>query len=159
VAWRDRAVSEPLPTTARISVFKLIDLESKKVLAEAEFTPAGEPTTPPRDPQAVKTVVAALRAPRAREFVAGGFAEKISVNGEDRPWRFQLDATVIVPAADGDQSTTKTLWLTERLGGNQQFAGSKELDAVFSLEQSLVDALWSLAYGTRDPGPRVEQKP
>jgi hypothetical protein len=159
VAWRDRAVSEPLPPTARISALKLTDLESKEVLFETSFESDGEPAKTSRDPQAAKNAATALRALRARDFMPGGFAEKITVNGEPRLWRFQLDATVVAPASGGgDQSATKTLLLTERLGGNQQFAGSKELDTVFSLEQPLVDALWSLAYGKRDPGPRVEQK-
>jgi hypothetical protein len=29
---------------------------------------------------------------------------------------------------------------------------------VFALEQPLVDALWTLIYGSRDPGPRIEKK-
>jgi hypothetical protein len=160
VAWRDRAVTEPLPPTARITALKLVDLETKQPLFEAAFDPTGEPSAPPLDPKAVKDAVAALRTPRAQEFVPGGFTEKgVTVSGETRPWRFQLDATVIAPGAGGlDQSTTKTLLLTERLGGNQQFAGSQELDTIFALEQPFIDALWSLAYGKRDPGPRLEQK-
>ena len=158
-AWRDRAISEPLPPTARITSLKLTDLETKQSLFETSFDPAGEPSTPPRDPKAVKDVVAALRALRAKEIVAGGFTQTVTNAGEERPWRFQLDATIVAPGPGGlDQSTTKTLLLTERLGGNQQFAGAKDLDIVFSLEQPLVDALWSLAYGQRDPGVRLEQK-
>jgi hypothetical protein len=108
----------------------------------------------------VKDLVTALRALRARDFVPGGFAEKVTTHGEDRPWRFELEADVVAPGAGGiEQSTKKTLWLTERVGGDLQFAGSKDLDTVFSLEQPLIDALWSLAYGSnRDPGPRLEQK-
>jgi hypothetical protein len=159
VAWRDRAVTEPLPPTARISSLKLTDLESKQVLFETTFNPAREPVAQPRDPAAVKDLVTALRALRARDFVPGGFADKVNVDGVDRSWRFQLETDIVAPGAGGiEQSTKKTLLLTERLGGNLQFAGSKELDTVFSLEQPLVDALWSLAYGNRDPGPRLEQK-
>jgi hypothetical protein len=159
IAWRDRAVTEPLPAAARITALKLTDLEEKKVLFETTFNAAGEPSTPPRDAKAVKDVVAALRAPRAKEFVPGGFAEKVTAAGDERPWRFQLDGTLSLPGPGGlEQAKTATWLLTERLGGNQQFAGSKELDVIFSLEQPLIDALWSLAYGARDPGPRVEQK-
>jgi hypothetical protein len=159
LAWRDRAVTEPLPPTARISTLKLTDLESKQVLFETTFDAAGEPATPARDPKAAKDAVTALRALRAKEYVPGGFGDRINAAGDERTWRFQLDATVVVPGAGGvEQSKSQTLFLTERLGGNLQFAGSKELDVVFSLEQPFVDALWSLAYGNRDPGPRVEQK-
>jgi hypothetical protein len=100
-----------------------------------------------------------LRALRARDFVPGGFTDKVTAAGEERPWRFQLDAIIVTPGAGGlDQPATRSLLLTERLGGNLQFAGSRDLDVVFSLEQPFVDALWSLAYGNRDPGPRLEQK-
>jgi hypothetical protein len=155
LAWRDRAVTEPLPATARISAIRLTDLETKQVLFETTFNHAGEPTAAPRDPKAVRDLVAALRALRAKEFVPGGFAERVTAAGDERPWRFQLESTITLPgSADAEQTRASTLFLTERLGGSQQFAGSKELDTVFSLEQPVVDALWSLAYGTRDPGPR-----
>ena len=162
LAWRDRAVTEPLPPAARISDVKLTDLETKQILFEAKLNEAGEPTPPPRDAKAqnaLKDLVTALRALRARQFISGGFVEKVTAAGDDRPWRFQLDAIVVVPGPGGvDQSTARTFLLTERLGGNEQYAGSKELNLVFSLEQPVVDALWSLAYGNRDPGPRTEPK-
>lgn len=159
LAWRDRAVAEPLPATARIASLKLTDLESKQALFEASFDANGAPTPAPADPKAVQAVLAALRALRAREFVPGGFAEKVSAAGDERPWRFQLDAAIALPGAGGaEQRATLSLFLTERLGGSQQFAGVKELDTIFALEQPFVDALWSLAYGARDPGPRTEKK-
>ena len=160
ITWRDRAVAEPLPPTARIVGLKLSDLEVKKTLFETTLNPAGATEPPARDPKAVQAVVAALRSLRAKEFVPGGFTEKVAAAGEDRPWRLQLDASIALPGAGGlEQKTTLTLFLTERLGGSQQFAGVKELDTVFALEQPFVDALWSLAYGERDVGPRLETKP
>ncbi len=159
LAWRNRAVAEPLPLNARISALKLTDLENKQALFEAKFDATGEPAPTPRDPKAVQDVIAALRTLRAKEFVPGGFAEKITAAGDDRPWRFQLDAIISLPGAGGaDQNATLTVFLTERLGGSQQFAGIKELDTIFSLEQPFVDALWALAYGARDPGPRLEPR-
>lgn len=152
--WRNRTIGEFVPATARISALKLTDLAEKKVLAEHTFNAAGEPTTPPRDLTAVTQIVAALRNLKAKQFVPGGFADKVFAAGEERPWRFQLDATIALPGgASAEQTRTRTLLLTERLGGAHQFAGSKELDVIFALEQPVVDALWSLAYGGRDPGP------
>ena len=159
LTYRDRAVAEPLAPTVRLAALKLTDLESKAVLFEAAISATGETTPAPRDPKAVADVIAALRALRAKEFLPGGFTERIAAAGAERPWRLQLDATVAVPVTGGaDQTSPLTLLLTEKLGGTLQFAGSKELDLVFSLEQPLVDALWSLAYGPRDPGPRAEPK-
>jgi hypothetical protein len=160
LAWRDRAVAEPLPPTARINALKLIDLNGNRVLFETTFNANAEPATAPRDPKAVQAVVAALRHLRAKDFVPGGFTERVFAAGEERPWRFQLDAAIAMPgAAPLEQARTFALLLTERLGSSQQFAGSKELDVVFTLEQPLIDALWSLAYGSRDPGPPPEHKP
>ena len=34
-----------------------------------------------------------------------------------------------------------------------QLAGAQDLDALFEIEQPFTDALWTLIYGPRDPGP------
>ena len=74
--------------------------------------------------------------------------------GEVRPWRYRLDATVSLPGgAGGGAADTVSLWLAERTGGTEQLAGSARIGAVFQLEQPLLDALWTLTYGDRDPGP------
>jgi hypothetical protein len=152
--WRNRAVGEALPAAARIAGLKLTDLGEAKVLAEHTIAANGEVSPAPRDPQALGVVLAALRQLRAKEFLPGGFAERVFAAGEDRPWRFSLETTIALPSGTGQEVTrTIPLLLTERLSGSQQFAGARELDAVFALEQPLVDALWALAYGARDPGP------
>jgi len=103
--------------------------------------------------------VAGLRALRAKEFVPGGYAERVSAAGDERPWRFRLDATIALPVAGAaEQTSTLTLMLTERLGGAQQFAGSPDLNVVFALEEPMVLALWTLAYGARDPGARIDRE-
>ncbi|HEY1108088.1 MAG TPA: hypothetical protein VGE76_05640, partial [Opitutaceae bacterium] len=96
---------------------------------------------------------AAVRDLRAKEFQPGGYTDKVFAAGDDRPWRFQLETTLALPVGNAQEQTrTLTLQLTERLGGALQFGGSKASDAVFSLEQPLIDALWVLTYGARDPG-------
>ena len=90
----------------------------------------------------------------------GPFTAQVTAAGDDRPWRFQLQATVAVPGSDGaEQSSVTTVLFTERTGGNQQFAGIRELDTIFVPEQSLIDPLWTLTHGPRDPGPPPERKP
>jgi hypothetical protein len=37
-----------------------------------------------------------------------------------------------------------SLLLTERLSGTEQYAGARDLDLIFAIEQPLLDALWSL---------------
>lgn len=173
LAWRDRAVGEPLPPNSKITTLRLTDLENKNAPLEITFGPNGEPAVSPSnppavsssnppapvDPKAVQSLVASLRNLRAKEFLPGGYTDKVPSGGEERPWRYELAATIALPgAAAPAQTSTLTLSLTERIGGNEQFAGSKSLDIVFALEQPMIDALWSLAYGARDPGPKTEKK-
>jgi hypothetical protein len=158
IAWRDRTLRE-LPPTARISALKLADLSTGKVIYETTLDAAGQPVTAPRDAAALRTVLAALRSLRAKGLVQEGFPEKVMVGGDERSWRYQLDATVVLPGGGGgEQTNTSTLFFTERTGGSHQLGGAKDLDLVFELEQPLVDALWSLTYGARDPGPQLETK-
>ncbi len=153
-AWRSRVVGDPVPAAARVSAIKLTDLLENKVLADHTFSETGEASGSPRDTKALFAVVAAVRNLRAKDFQAGGFAEKIFAAGDDRPWRFQLETTIALPVGNAQEQTrTLTLLFTERLGGALQFGGSKASDAVFTLEQPLIDALWALTYGARDPGP------
>jgi hypothetical protein len=40
-------------------------------------------------------------------------------------------------------------------GGGSQLAGAEDLNVVFLTETALMDALWTLVYGDRDPGAPV----
>lgn len=153
-SWRSRTVGEPVPAAARVSAIKLTDLQENKVLVEHTFSATGEASGAPRDTKALFAAVAAVRNLRAKDFQAGGFTEKVFAAGDDRPWRFQLETTLALPVGNAQEQThTLTLLFTERLGGALQFGGSKASDAVFTIEQPLIDALWALTYGPRDPGP------
>ena len=80
------------------------------------------------------------------------FTDKVTFAGEERAWKYKLEATISLPGgAGGEQTSVTSLLLTERGGGAQQLAGAKEADAVFEIDQAFLDALWSLTY--RDPGP------
>ncbi|HEX2855808.1 MAG TPA: DUF4340 domain-containing protein [Opitutaceae bacterium] len=151
--WRERLLRE-LPPAARITALKLTDLSNSQVLLDTALDAAGNPAAPVRDAAPVQATLKHLRTLRAKSFTQDAFAERVVFAGEDRAWRYELTATISLPGgAAGEQSTTSTLLLTERGGGTQQLAGSKEYNAVFELEQPFVDALWSLIYGPRDPGP------
>ncbi|MBC7369278.1 MAG: hypothetical protein H7343_21130, partial [Undibacterium sp.] len=114
---------------------------------------AGNPKPETPNAKSIATVLAAVRILRAKNFPQDGFTDRVPLLGEDRSWRYRLDATLSLPgAAAGDPAPVTTLLFTERIGGMQQLAGSQEFNAVFEIEQPLVDALWSLTY-TADPGP------
>lgn len=151
--WRERLLRE-LPPTARFTALKLTDLSNNQVVLETSFDASGAPEAAVRDAASVQAVLTQLRSLRAKNFTQEGFTEKVPLAGEERSWRYELSATVSLPGgANGEQTITTPLLLTERGGGAQQLAGSREFNAVFELEQPFVDALWALIYGPRDPGP------
>lgn len=153
-AWRDRLVRE-LPAGARIVALRLTDLAKSESLLDVTLDEAGNPPAAHPQAKAIATLVAAARTLRAKSFPRDDYAEKVTLLGEDRPWRYRLDATLALPGATaGTPAPVSSLELSERIGGTQQLAGSKELNAVFELEQPVVDALWSLTFRT-DPGPAL----
>ena len=147
LAWRERLISS-LPPSAKITSLTLANAADNSViyshkLADNETWDAAlaSESAPRRD--AVTAVLAQLRSLRAASFVQDGFPDKVLAAGEMRPWKFRLDATILLPGGNGQVSTT-TLWFAERTGGAEQLAGSKDIGAVFAVEQPLVDALFAL---------------
>lgn len=159
-AWRDRRLRE-LPAGARLTALTLV---SNDALATAplyqhqlqagetwEQALAAEPA--PRR-AAVLVLLGQLRQLRAKAFVSDHFTTTIAIGGPVRPWSYKLLATVVLEGGTtGAQTTTSELFLSNRIGGTTQLAGATELDAVFEVEQPLLDALWTLIYGPQDPGP------
>lgn len=105
---------------------------------------------------ALKTVLDGLSTLRAKQFVSDTYTETTLVDGKPAPWKYTLEATL---ALAGGTSTVTSLQVAERSGGGTQLAGSKEFGLVFSLEQPLLDALWTLTYAARDPGPPAAAVP
>lgn len=121
--------------------------------APASAATAVAPLTPRRR-AAIDSLVTQLRTLRARRFVRDQFTKTILVNGEERPWRYQLVATISLVGGNATQTQPFVLFLSERAGGNTQFIGAPDtgFDVVFEAEQPLIDALFALIYGDRDPG-------
>jgi hypothetical protein len=162
--WRERQLPA-LPPTGTITALTLSTTAENAAPLYTHKLAAGETwvTVLAAEPAAKKTALEALlaqmRAPRAKQFVQEKFTDRVTVAGDDRPWSFKLEATVALPGGTGgEQTSMRTLLFTERVGGAQQLAGSKEFDAVFEIEQPLLDALWTFTYGPRDPGPAPEPK-
>ncbi len=153
-AWRERLLRE-LPAGARLTALKLTDLGSGQAVLDTALDEAGHPPPGARNPEAIAAVLTALRTLRAREFVLDQFADKVTIAGEERPWRYRLEATATLVGGAGEQTSVTTLFLTLRAGGDQQLAGSpaNEYNAVFFIEQPLLDALWTITEAPRDPGP------
>lgn len=150
-AWRDRLL-RVLAAGARITALKLTDLSDQKILLDATIDASGQVVTEKPAPPTVQTILTQLRSLRAKAFVLDRFVDKVTVAGAERDWRYRLDATVTLTGGAGEQTSTTSLLLTERVGGDRQLAGSAEFNAVFEIEQPFLDALWPLTEGPRDPG-------
>lgn len=146
-AWRDRRLSF-LPAAGAITALRLTDLSTNR--------PVLQWSAPDPAPPSLQRLLGSLRDLQAESFLQDHFSETVpDAGGQERPWRYRLDATLSLPSgAGGEQTRTATLWLGERLGGTEQYAGSRELNAVFAISQPMIDSLWALTYGRRDPGPR-----
>ena len=162
LAWRDRLLRQ-LPPGARITALTLSRANGEPPLYSRQLAPgetwAGALAAEPAARHAaVDTILAQLGTLRAKEFILDQFADHVNVAGEDRAWQFKLEAAITLTGGAGEQTSPTTLHLTQRVGGDRQLAGSpaNEYNAIFAVEQPLLDALWTLTEGPRDPGP---QKP
>ena len=135
-----------MPATAVIAAIRVTDRQNGAVVVDRSL--ADEPAD-----SALQGLAAQLRTLRAQRFVADGFAEPNMVGGEERPWRYRVDVTIALPDGTGTQTETETWHFTERVAGTLQLGGSERFAATFELEQPLLDALWRVTYGDRDPGP------
>lgn len=153
-AWRERLLRE-LPAGARITALRLTDLADQRALLDLTIGADGRPSQSTAATEAVTAILAGIRSLHAKEFVLDEYVDRVHADGEERPWRYLLEATVTLTGGLGEQTSTTRLYLTQRLGGDRQLAGSpaNEFNAVFSIEQPLLDALWKITEGPRDPGP------
>jgi len=159
-AWRNRTLRE-LPAGARITALAILPLGAtdaaplyQRQLDGAQTWDDALATEPAERQAAIRTLLAQLRQLRAKNFAGDHFTATVSTGGPERPWSYKLVATVILEGgAAGAQTSTQEILLSDRIGGTTQLAGAQDLDALFEIEQPFTDALWTLIYGPRDPGP------
>jgi len=157
--FRDRKLRE-LPAGAQITGVSLVRLADNATiwthaLREGETWSGSLAREEPARRGAIEALLAQLRQLTARSIIATEFTRSTFLAGEERPWAYRLETTVALGSGAGVQTTTHTLLLSERTGGGSQLAGAEDLNVVFLVEIPLMDALWTLVYGDRDPGAPV----
>jgi len=155
--YRQRLLRE-LPAGAKLTGITLRDLSNHTVLYTHELTvdetwDAVFARSAPGEQTALTKLRGELRTLRAQTFVSDKFSERIEVNRSERDWRFRLDAKLSLTGDNADQIVDSTLFIADREGGDRQLVGSPEFDVIFEAQQSLLDAIWTLSYQSRDPGP------
>lgn len=144
----------------RITGLKLVELGPERTVFEAT-NPAGltgESLTAPELGgnlrAAAVTILGEVRDLRAKRFLAETFAAThADHDGRSWPWRYRLDVTIAL-SGGAEQTETSRLFLTERLAGSVQLAGTADFGGVtFEVTQPLIDALFALTF------PRGEEAP
>lgn len=160
--FRQRVLRE-LPEGTHIVGLTLTDLSNNTVVTALSTAPGGEITpasiaasdAPEAKRPHLATLVTEMRKLRAKRFVTDTFdPARASYNGGNPAWRYRLDVTLTLTGGTA-QSVTSKLYLTERLGGTTQLAGTDEFGGVtYEAPQELVDAIFALTYADKnDPGP------
>lgn len=164
-SYRERLLRE-LPAVARITKLRLSSADGNTVFYERELA-AGETWEQalagesPERKIAVEQLRQQMRTLRARAFLQDSFSTTIPLGDQEIPWTYRLDTTISYVSGAAAEPRTSTLYFSERSGGTTQRAGSSELQGgvQFEIEQALIDALWTLTYSRRDPGPPAAPPP
>lgn len=108
------------------------------------------------DRQAVMTLRDAIRNFRVSHYLKDGFEPEGYPLGPERvlPWRYRLEATLLLPGSDSDQTRKDAYVFTKRLSGSKQFGGSANHQTMFELTQRMIDALYQLT-DSMDPPPEA----
>lgn len=151
--YRDRQLSRLSDATrvTRLVIKPAAPADAKALLdltlpADRPLAEALASETPARR-DAVTALLKSLRSLRAQSIVREDFPATTLVDGVEKPWSYVLEATL-------DPATAPlTINLAERTGASTQLAGSATLGLVYTLEQPVLDALWTLLYPAAPAAP------
>lgn len=154
--YREKRLRE-LPAGASITGLSLSRLDGSVIFAKklsvTETWTDVLATLPNAERTAAESLIQHLRVLRAKSIVVDTFQPTVLLDGVEKPWSYRLDLTLAFSGA-GAKTEESTIFLSERTGGGTQLAGTSDFGGVvFEVEQPLLDALWALTYGPRDPGP------
>lgn len=150
--YRHRVLEEQ-PRAARIQTILLRNLEEDNTLLELSIEPNSETWTdvlkdrPEEEREAVLSLVENLRRFEVKDYLRNTFSDAFNLDtGKALPWKFKLTAEINLPGGSEAQVLTRTYFFTERVGGTTQFGGSPHHKVVFTVNQKLLDALFTLTF-------------
>lgn len=160
LAYRDRILDE-LPDAARITEVRVTDLGSDEILLErtigedgASWETGGPGESGPEADAAFAALLQQLRTFRVASYLSASFTDGLRIE-EDRviPWRFALEADILLPGGEDAAEVSRRYLLTERIEGSLQGGGSREEEVTFVLPQPVIDAWAKLL--PRRPLPEI----
>ncbi len=170
--YRQRVLEEQ-PRAARIQSILLSNLEEDNTLLEWSIEPSSETWTdilkdrPEEEREAVLSLVENLRRFEVKDYLRNTFSDAFNLDtGKALPWKFKLTAGINLPGGSEAQVLTRTYFFTERVGGTTQFGGSPHHQVEFTVNQKLLDALFTLTFDRQpldlesmDPAEPIPAKP
>ncbi len=148
LAYRDRTLWR-LPSGARITGLRIEETATGEARLDLSRNPdelwgvAIARLASEEAQTAAESLLEQLRAPEVKRYLADEFTGAfLAEDAVEIPWLFTLIVTVELPGGtDSAEREERSLFLTERLGGDFQAGGSPREEVVFSLEQAMIDAL------------------
>ena len=172
--YRQRRL-DTLPEAARIQRLQLSNRETGEVVFEGSppFTanegsianePPGETPTAegpePGERELTETEVVsarllaeAIRNFRVERYLRDTFvAEAFPVDeATERPWRWELEAEILLPGGETRQTTQRRYVFTERLSGTVQIGGSSTHELMFEIPLPLIEAMATFTGNFKPP--------
>ncbi len=156
--YRNRVLAS-LPEAASIRSLALSDNAGERTLFAYEL-PTGQTdwsaylgTITPPSPAAIEAMIATVRRFPVQSFLRDGFDPEGFPIDPDRklPWRYRLDATILLPGSEQDQIREVSYFFTERLSGTKQIGGAPTPGVMFECAQGVIDALYELTEDMERP--------
>lgn len=154
-AFRERTIYD-MPKDAKLISLKLMDVsgpEDKIVFNEKCPDGVGNwmeelAKKRTRDAEELSALAACVTQLSAESFLPQIFSRDFRYDyqdsGESESWRYRLDVGIIPAGSQAPE--IETYYLTKRLGGTFQLAGSPKQNCIFRMKQSFIDAIHKLTF-------------
>lgn len=157
VSYRDRSLLD-LPEGARITALRITRFGTADIAFAAELISpestwaASLAVLPEKTRTAAESLIRNLRNLRSKLFLASEFTPYVILGGEQRPWAYLLEATIVLAGGPSSTTTPYRLYLAGVSGGTSLVAGAPDLGLIFEAQQEFADAFTALVFDRHDPG-------
>ncbi len=153
-------ILEDLSAAAEIESVTITDNTDGRIVLQLERDVTSEATwadvileVSEEQQPAVTVLLQYIQKFRVGRYIREQYAEVLDLGDKDLPWRYNLQARIVLPGGAQAQKKTMRYTFTDRLGGTTQYGGAPDHDIVFVLDQELIDALFLLTFEMPAPKP------